>query len=83
LAYAAASKRVADHRRTFAFSLVQSCMQLGFGLGPQLGGYVATAGGVAAVDHGRTLLAAALLTGLAGCGMLWLRRAHPGGAPMA
>jgi len=77
LAYAAASKRVADHRRTFAFSLVQSCMQLGFGLGPQLGGYVATAGGAAAVDYGRVLWAAAALTGLAGAGMLCLRRANP------
>jgi MFS family permease len=37
LAFASVSKRVADGNRTLAFSLVQSCVQLGLALGPLLG----------------------------------------------
>lgn len=37
LAYAAASKRVPERRRSLAFALVQSCIQFGLSLGPLLG----------------------------------------------
>lgn len=74
LAYAAASKRVADSLRTLAFSLVQSCMQLGFGLGPQLGSLVAAFGRPGMVEFRYAFLAAGLLCAIAGLGMLWLRR---------
>ena len=43
LAYAAASKRVADRNRTLAFAMVQSCIQFGLALGPLLGAAVAQA----------------------------------------
>jgi DHA1 family multidrug resistance protein-like MFS transporter len=75
LAYAAASKRVADERRTLSFALVQSCMQLGFGLGPQIGGLVAASGADGGVDFRRTFLVAAALCLLSAIGMFVLRRA--------
>jgi MFS family permease len=81
LAYAAASKRVADARRTLAFSLVQSCMQLGFGLGPQIGAAVAVCGGVGEVDFRRTFVAAGLLCVVAALGMFALRRFGSAGEP--
>ena len=72
LAYASASKRVSDEHRTLSFSLVQSCIQLGLAFGPLLGTTVAaTPGGT---DFRRAFLAAAVLCGVAGAGMLWLRR---------
>ncbi|MBL9078925.1 MAG: MFS transporter [Planctomycetes bacterium] len=74
LAYAAASKRVDDRQRTLAFSMVQSCMQLGFAFGPVLGGQVAVAAAAGAVNYRRTFVAAALLCLVAGVGMLLLRR---------
>lgn len=74
LAYASASKRVEDEHRTLSFSLVQSCIQLGLAFGPLLGTTVAaTPGGT---DFRRAFLAAAVLCGVAGAGMLWLRRAE-------
>jgi MFS transporter, DHA1 family, multidrug resistance protein len=73
LAYSAASKRVPDHQRTLSFALVQSCIQFGLALGPLLGAAVAaTAGG--ADGFRRAFGAAALLCGLAACGMFVLRR---------
>lgn len=88
LAYAAASKRIPDERRTLAFSFVQSCMQLGFGLGPQLGGLVAAVRVEPAAGFRLAFLAAAALCALAGAGMFVLRRvglrsAAPAGAPPA
>jgi MFS transporter, DHA1 family, multidrug resistance protein len=74
LAYAAASKRVADGRRTLAFSLVQSCMQLGFGLGPQIGGFVAVFGTDGLVNFRQAYVAAAVLCLGASVGMFALRR---------
>ena len=74
LAYASVSKRVSDEHRTLSFSLVQSCIQLGLAFGPLLGTTVAaTPGGT---DFRRAFLAAAVLCGVAGAGMLWLRRAE-------
>jgi MFS transporter, DHA1 family, multidrug resistance protein len=84
LAYSAASKRVPAQNRTLAFALVQSCIQFGLALGPALGAWIAADG--ERVDFRRVLWAAALLCGLAGIGMLWLRRssaAGPGGASVA
>lgn len=74
LAYAAASKRVADEQRTLAFSLVQSCMQLGFALGPMLGAWFAVAGTGEHANYRRAFAAAAGLCFVAGIGMLLLRR---------
>jgi MFS family permease len=74
LAYAAASKRVADAHRTLSFAMVQSCIQFGLSLGPMLGAAVATSGGVPSPDFRRAFLGAAGLCGLAGVGMLLLRR---------
>ncbi|MBX3461731.1 MAG: MFS transporter [Planctomycetes bacterium] len=74
LAYAAASKRVDDRHRTLAFSLVQSCMQLGFALGPMLGAVCAIGGPGEPANYRRPFLVAAALCALAGAGMLWLRR---------
>ncbi|MBL8724102.1 MAG: MFS transporter [Planctomycetes bacterium] len=87
LAYAAASKRVDDALRTLAFSLVQSCMQLGFGLGPQLGSLVAALGRPGVVEFRHAFVAAGMLCVLAGLGMLWLRRSpahhdHPPRPPL-
>lgn len=81
LAYAAASKRVADQNRTLAFAMVQSCIQFGLALGPLLGVEVAAADG-AGVAFGRAFLAAAGLCALAGVGMLVLRRATAGAPPI-
>ncbi len=84
LAYAAASKRVADERRTFAFSLVQSCMQFGFALGPMLGARIAVVGDVVGAsggtDYRRAFVAAGAMCLVAAVGMVLLRRASPTGA---
>jgi len=78
LAYAAASKRVDDGSRTLAFSLIQSCMQLGFGLGPQLGAWIAVRGGDEHVDFRQLFVAAAALCLVAAVGMFVLRWSHAG-----
>lgn len=72
LAYAAASKRVADEHRTLSFAMVQSCIQFGLAIGPVLGAVAARSEG--GRDFPRAFLAAASLCGVAGVGMLWLRR---------
>jgi len=77
LAYAAVSKRVLEKRRALAFSLVQSCMQLGFALGPQLGGMVAIAGAGTEPNYRRAFLVAAGLCFVAAVGMFFLRRLPP------
>lgn len=74
LAYAAVSKRVDEHRRALAFAMVQSCMQLGFALGPQIGAVFATAGAEQAADYRRPFLAAGALCLAAAAGMFVLRR---------
>lgn len=74
LAYAAASKRVDDRYRTLAFSMVQSCMQLGFAFGPMLGGWVAVAADGERANYRHPFVAAAALCCAAGIGMLLLRR---------
>jgi MFS family permease len=80
LGYAAASKRVADRHRTLAFAMVQSCIQLGLALGPNLGAFAAS--GEAGVVFPRLFACAAVLCGAAGVGMLVLRRvAVPPRAP--
>lgn len=72
LAYSAVSKRVADEHRTLAFSLVQSCIQLGLALGPLVGAAVsATATGT---DFRFGFLVASMLCCSAGAGMVLLRR---------
>lgn len=71
LAYSAASKRVDDAHRTLSLSLVQSCIQLGLAFGPLLGTAVAASPG--GTDFGRAFVAASLLCGAAGAGMLLLR----------
>lgn len=74
LAYAAASKRVVPERRTLAFSLVQSCMQFGFALGPLLGAQLGKIGATAEHANLRLLFAVAGgLCVLAGIGMFVLR----------
>ena len=73
LAYAAASKRVAEGNRTLAFAMVQSCIQFGLAIGPSVG--AAVAGGAGAVHFWRLFACAAVLCGVAGIGMLVLRRA--------
>lgn len=78
LAYAAASKRVAESRRTLAFSMVQSCMQLGFAFGPQLGALFATAFVTGAPDYRLPFLAAGVLCLVAALGMYLLRRQPTG-----
>lgn len=83
LAYAAASKRVVASRRSLAFAMVQSCIQLGLSLGPFAGGVVAGVAGAA--DRGPdlrilfTLGAVCLL--VAGLVMLVLRRIPAGRLP--
>jgi len=76
LAYAAASKRVAEERRTLAFSMIQSCMQLGFAGGPRLGAAIAVVGEAGALhtDFRRSFVAAGILCVVAGAGMFVLRR---------
>lgn len=79
LAYAAASKRVVAARRTLAFSLVQSCMQIGFGVGPTLGAFLATVGAPAGeTDLRAPFVAASVLCAGAGIGMFLLRRLPAG-----
>jgi MFS transporter, DHA1 family, multidrug resistance protein len=73
LAYAAASKRVADENRTLAFAMVQSCIQFGLALGPMLGAAVA-AGDAGLAGFRRAFVVAALLCGAAGVGMFLVRR---------
>ena len=80
LAYAAASKRVEDHSRTLAFSLVQSCMQFGFALGPQLGAFFAALGSAEHVELRHPFVAASALCFVAAIGMFVLRRWHAAGA---
>jgi DHA1 family multidrug resistance protein-like MFS transporter len=88
LAYAAASKRVVAARRTLAFSMVQSCMQFGFALGPMGGSWLV---GVSAADpgaggHPDLRLLFAIAGGLCLCaavGMIWLRRLPAGRAESA
>jgi MFS transporter, DHA1 family, multidrug resistance protein len=82
LAYAAASKRVEDRDRTLAFALVQSCIQFGLALGPQLGTLVASRADGQGPDFAAAWCAAAALCAAAGAGMLWLRR-RPAGSGRA
>ena len=82
LAYAAASRRVDPSRRTFAFALVQSCMQLGFALGPLVGSLVARIG----ADQDRANLrlpfvVAGALCIASGLAMAALRRRYRAGSP--
>lgn len=83
LAYAAASKRVEDRDRTLAFALVQSCIQFGLALGPQLGTLVASPSAGQGPDFATAWCTAAALCGAAGLGMLWLRRRPVGLRPDA
>jgi DHA1 family multidrug resistance protein-like MFS transporter len=79
LAYAAASKRVVAARRTLAFAMVQSCMQLGFGCGGYFGSLIASIGATA--EHANLRLPFTVAGGLciaAGVGMLLLRRLPAG-----
>lgn len=79
LAYAAASKRVVAARRTLAYSMVQSCMQFGFALGPMLGSAVAAVGGDGKqVDLRSPFVVAGALCVAAAAGMSWLRRLPAG-----
>ena len=79
LAYAAASKRVVAGRRTLAFSMVQSCMQFGFGLAAPLGGKVAAIGATAERANLRLcFVVAGVICVLSGLGMLLLRRLPSG-----
>ncbi|MCA8976614.1 MAG: MFS transporter [Planctomycetes bacterium] len=79
LAFAATSKRVAEARRTLAFSMVQSCMQLGYAFGSQLGALVATAFVDGPPDFRLLFLTAAACCLLAATGMFMLRRLPAGG----
>jgi MFS family permease len=68
LSYASVARRVRPERKTLAFSLVQSGMQLGMALGPVVGDFVVAGGGIPGLYRlGGTLLIAA------GIGMLLLR----------
>ncbi|MEO6598004.1 MAG: MFS transporter [Planctomycetota bacterium] len=73
LAYAAASKRVEDERRTLSFSMMQSCMQLGFALGPLIGAAAAGFGGEG-TNFRRSFVVAGALCLVAAIGMGLLRR---------
>lgn len=79
LAYASVSKRVADENRTLSFSLVQSCIQLGLAFGPLLGTTVASRPD--GTDFRIAFGTAAVLCGVAGTGMLLLRRVERRLAP--
>ena len=83
LAYAAASKRVVAARRSLAFAMVQSCIQLGLSLGPLAGGLLTgVVGAAAAVDTAPDLrilfTAGAICLFVAGLAMLVLRRIPAG-----
>lgn len=79
LAYAAASKRVVAARRTLAFSMVQSCMQFGFGFSAPLGAAIAAAGATETQLNLRTCFGVAgAICVVAGVGMLLLRRLPSG-----
>jgi MFS family permease len=79
LAYAAASKRVVAARRTLAFSMVQSCMQFGFGLSAPLGAAIAAFGASETqVNLRLCFVIAGLICIVAGVGMLLLRRLPSG-----
>jgi MFS family permease len=84
LAYAAASRRVPPERRTLAFAMVQSCMQLGFAAGPMLGSRLSLIGATPEHANLRLLFAVAgAVCVLAGIGMALLRvvsRARAGAA---
>jgi len=72
LAFAAVSKRVAAENRTLAFSLVQSCIQLGLALGPIIGAFVVrTSDGP---DFRFGFGVAAVLCGVSGVGLVVLRQ---------
>ena len=73
LAYAAVGRRVEVARRGLAFAYVQSCIQLGLALGPQIGAVALSAGGMPTL-----FLCAAGFLGVAAVGMLWFRARHPG-----
>lgn len=84
LAYAAVSRRVTPERRTFAFSLVQSCMQLGFGLGPWIGGLVARIGATPERANLRLpFFVAGALCVVAGIAMVFVRRRFVASRPVA
>ena len=72
LAFAAMSKRVPDEHRTLAFALVQSCIQFGLALGPLLGAFVVRSDD--GPDFRFAFVVGAVLCGVAGAGMLLLRR---------
>lgn len=72
LAFSSVSKRVDDRHRTLALSLVQSCIQLGLAFGPLLGTAVAARGD--RTDFRAAFVTAAVLCGVAGAGMVMLRR---------
>jgi len=74
LAYAAAGRRVPVERRTLAFSMVQSCMQLAFGCGPGLGHLIARIGAVDQPNFRIAFVASGALCALAGIAMFVLRR---------
>ena len=79
LAYASISRRVQPERRTLAFSLVQSCLQLGFAFGPFLAGRIASLGATAESANFRlAFVVAGSLCITAGLAMLWLRRTSVG-----
>jgi MFS family permease len=82
LAYAAASRRVAPERRTLAFAMVQSCMQLGFALGPLVGGCLSSIDATA--QHANLRLPFAVAGALcvaAGIGMVLLRAVYRARTP--
>ena len=79
LAYSAVSKRVAAGNRTLAFSLVQSCIQLGLAFGPLIG--TAVAAGEEGPVFAIAFATAAVLCGVAGAGMVLLRRVERRLAP--
>jgi len=78
LAYAAASRRVVTGRRTLAFSLVQSCMQFGFALGPQIGSRAALLGATQHANLRHAFAVAGAMCALSGAGMIVLRRRSAG-----
>ena len=75
LAYAAASKRIPAERRSLAFALVQSCIQLGLSLGPLLGQALVPIDATVVNDSGvrGLFVVAACCLLAAGIGMILLR----------